>query len=113
MGLFRKSCYTNSSNNVNINTWSAPNPSPGRFTIKRAQMFVTLTSYATVAEINYTGCTNYEGNKICVFEGITPAELRRLKEIDPHFANSEYAPIARFKPDEKGWERACKFIKVL
>jgi len=112
MGLFRKSCYTNSSN-LPVAAWSAPNPSPGLFTIKRAQMFVTLNSYATVAEINYTGCTNYEGNKICVFEGITPTELRKRKEIDPHFADSKYAPVARFKPDAQGWERACKFVKSL
>lgn len=109
LNLLRRSCHTNSS----PVSWSAPDPSPGKFTIVRLQMFVTLNSYATVAEINYTGCTNYEGNKICVFEGITPTELRKLKEIDPHFADSKFSPVARFKPDAKGWERACKFVKSL
>jgi len=104
MGLFKKTCYTNSSSYA-----IAPNPNPGSFTLKRVKQYVN----GLVAEINYVGCTNFEGNKICVFENMTESKLRSLKSIDPHFANSRNAPVARFKPDALGWERACYFAMGL
>ncbi len=125
MGLFRKSCYTNSSNVPSIpstyrleddgdfvspKTWSAPNPNPGNFKILRVQK---ISDYLLVAEINYVGCTNFEGNKICVYSGLSEKELRSLTYLDPHFSKSSISPIARFKPDATGWNNACKFARSL
>lgn len=66
-----------------------------------------------VAEINYVGCTNFEGNKICVYSGLSETELRSLTYLDPHFSKSSISPIARFKPDATGWNNACKFARSL
>ena len=121
-----KSCYTNSSNQDDAMEptyfqkkaaeqipWSAPNPSPEHFRILRVKSFTSRRKPVLVVEINYIGCTNFEGKKVCVFEGITEAELRALKTLDPHFADSKHAPIARFKPDEMGWMRAMAFAKTV
>lgn len=55
-----------------------------------------------VIEVKYSDCTNYEGLKILVFEG----KYVYQEALDPHFRNSAFSPIARFKPDKEGWERA-------
>lgn len=68
-----------------------------------------------IVKIYYTGCTNYEGNKILVFHGMTKKQLGKLKSIDPHF--DEMSPlklVARFKPDDEGWFAAktlCRAFK--
>ncbi len=87
MNLFGKSCYTNSS----IST--APNPDPSRYEILRKVHFKN----ATLLLIQYKDCTNFEGCKVLVYEGIynpQPGE-----PIDPHFQSEDISPIARFRPD--------------
>lgn len=93
--------------------WASPNPNPGMFTIKRVDTFRNEYDVYLVAEINYVGCTNYEGNKVCVFKGISKDELMALTYLDPHFAESKFSPIARFKPDGEGWANARMFAKML
>lgn len=86
-------------NNSNDNS---PNPDPKKYRIlreKRINDFIIL-------KINYTDCTNYEGNKILVFKNCTLLDIVSQKEgVDPHFSNNEkiISPIARFKPDDQGW----------
>lgn len=139
MGLFRKNCHTNRCERSEVyhyssrpppppsptkatipqmrkpvvDDWSAPNPNPGMFTIKRMESYRNDSDVYLVAEINYTGCTNYEGNKVCVFKGISREELQAMKYLDPHFAESASAPIARFRPDADGWKNAKAFAKML
>jgi hypothetical protein len=66
-----------------------------------------------VVMINYPNCTNYEGNKILVFENTSIDELKMQKLIDPHFFNSKKykSPFARFRPTDKGWKAAISLIK--
>lgn len=79
-----------------------PNPNPERFRIIRGdQVFGHL-----VVEIEYAGCTNFEGRKVLVFADITERELRREKIVDPHFSETGLSPVARFEPTERGWRLA-------
>lgn len=61
-----------------------------------------------IVKINYLDCTNYEGNKILMFEHVSIKDLEKQKSIDPHFSeNKMYIhPIARFEPTDKGLEMA-------
>lgn len=83
----------------------APNPNPRNFRIKKV---VTVGDLVVVA-INYPGCTNYEGNKILIFDSITEEEIRDLIIIDPHFFPNKVSPIARFAPTQEGWVNAIDF----
>lgn len=94
MGLFKKSCSVYSPR-AKID---APNPNPLKFTILHTEQFKN----AVVARIVYPDCNTFEGVKICVFIGVTSAELEKLNEIDPHFSEGRYSPIARFKPTDYG-----------
>lgn len=84
------------------------NPNPKNFKILRS---VDIGSYV-VAEIHYPDSNNYEGHKICVYDNGSSQMLSRYVELDPHFVDPSertMTPIARFRPDEKGWAMACAF----
>jgi hypothetical protein len=100
MGLspFKSSCFTNSD-------CVAPNPNPLAYFVKKKLSFAN----ATLLMVKYVGCTNFEGNKILVFQGdVTPAG-----GLDPHFDETGESPIARFKPTDEGLALAIKFCKIL
>lgn len=65
--------------------------------------------------MNYPDCTNYEGNKILLYEGITFVALVNQREIDPHFfvKKGMASPIARFIPTKQGWDMGIKLIDAL
>jgi len=85
-----------------------PNPDPHTFTIERVKQ---TGDYVSVL-VHYPGCTNYEGRKILVLAGITEPQLRAMRVLDPHFL--ENGPvIARFRPDELGWELALRLMHLL
>lgn len=90
-----------------------PNPNPRNF---RVDKVIEEGGFA-IAEIYYPDCTNFEGKKILVFEGVTELDLRRMDFIDPHFCDRGHlTPIARFEPTEKGWGLAwamCQIRKAL
>jgi len=81
------------------------NPDPTKYRIlreKRINNFIIL-------KINYTESINYEGNKILVFKNHSLLDIVNQKEgIDPHFSdnNNLISPIARFRPDDEGWNMA-------
>ncbi len=81
------------------------NPDPTKYRIlreKRINNFIIL-------KINYTESTNYEGNKILVFKDHSLLDIVNQKEgIDPHFSDNSslISPIARFRPDDEGWNLA-------
>ena len=88
-----------------------PNPNPSNFKIKKVE---EDRGYLVVF-INYPDCTNYEGNKILVYAGLTLKELVNQKMIDPHFSNNKKypSPIARFEPTHDGWVLALEFVRFL
>jgi hypothetical protein len=68
-----------------------------------------------IVVITYPNCTNYEGKKILVYEGITIDYLKRQVAIDPHFSNNKdyVSPVARFEPTEHGAHIAAVMVKEL
>lgn len=88
----------------------APNPSPGRFKILELHQVGTNV----VAVINYLGCTNFEGIKVCVYKDYKTEYLANEKLcIDPHFSEIGLSPFARFIPTKEGIEMAIKFAATL
>lgn len=80
------------------------NPNPFVFEILKAKRYKDCT----IVSVKYLGCTNFEGNKILVFEHLSDTELNDAVSLDPHF-NIESKLIARFKPTDEGWLMALAF----
>ena len=87
-----------------------PNPNPNNYRITAAE---TVGRFLIVC-LKYPDCTNYEGNKILVYEGVKLEELVNQGEIDPHFFDDpKYkSPVARFVPTKKGLTMAKTFAKA-
>ena len=102
MKLFSSSSYDSN---------QQPNPNPKNYQILSSAVIGSFL----VLRIKYPDCTNYEGMKILVFENTTEEDLRKQGSIDPHFSqNPNYvSPIARFKPDDEGWEMALEFVWIM
>lgn len=109
MGLFHHSCdrYADHCNTE----LTLPNPNPNNYKI----IMSASNKKFLVVLINYPDCTNYEGNKILLYKGITLSALKAQRKIDPHFSdNANYAsPIARFEPTKYGWDCAIKLMESL
>lgn len=88
-----------------------PNPEPDKFTIIRHEQ---VDDAFVVVEVQYHGCTNYEGRKILVFNNRW-GHVRQWKLMDPHFSSKapDKSPIARFVPTAMGWQMAILFCKSL
>jgi len=93
------SCFTNAAIN------SAPNPSPGRWTMLRKQEF----EGGYVLKVKYLDATNFEGIKIMVYKG----KYVEREYLDPHFSPGGDSPLARFKPTPEGWTMAIKIAGSL
>ncbi len=125
LSLFRSNdCYPDqcispagvSKDSYTIPQDQTPNPDPNNYKIKKATGYKIGDKKYLLVLIEYPDCTNYEGKKILVYDGIDKSfYLTNQKLIDPHFSeNKNYiSPIARFEPTEKGWKMACAFIEVL
>ncbi|MBP9738760.1 hypothetical protein KBD20_03660 [Candidatus Saccharibacteria bacterium] len=85
----------------------APDPNPDNFRVVRVR---AVGSYIS-AIIHYPGCTTFEGNKLLVLAGVDESELDDYKRLDPHFS-VDSPVVARFKPDEEGWEDALLFMRL-
>jgi hypothetical protein len=101
-----KSCSCYYESNKSTKTPEAPNPNI--FTIKQIH---THGKYIIVL-VNYPNCTNYEGNKICVYSNKKIRELVNSDYLDPHFDEND-GPIARFEPTNRGWKMAVSFVKCI
>ena len=66
-----------------------------------------------VVKINYPHCTNYEGNKVCLFINTKKSEFLQRRRIDPYFAKTLQAPFARFKPTKLGWDAAKRLASII
>lgn len=88
-----------------------PNPNPKHFRIISHHQ----NGKYLLVMVNYPDCTNYEGNKVLLYENVWLEDLLSQNSVDPHFSHNKrmYSPIARFVPTIKGWDMAIKFIKVL
>lgn len=89
-----------------------PNPNPKNFTILQVEKIGRFL----VLNVHYPDCNNFEGNKILVYEGFTEEIFMmnaERKGLDPHFFEVGISPIARFRPDEVGWNRAIKLCEVI
>lgn len=86
-----------------------PNPDPSKFKILRMEQ----KGRFLVAEVEYVGCTNFEGRKILIYEGVAPWQLRKAAFLDPHFCEkgSHPIPVARFEPTDRGWRYAVLFCR--
>lgn len=103
-----RNSYQSSSQTTNTNL---PNPDPGNYKITSH----TIVGKYLIIEINYPDCTNYEGNKILLYDNCTIEELRNQKTIDPHFSESTkfFSPVARFQPNTRGWSMAYELAQLL
>lgn len=85
-----------------------PNPDPHNFVIRG----IEVVKGFPIIYVNYPDCTNYEGNKILVYDrGFPINDLIKSKRLDPHFYTEQDSPIARFEPTQRGWEMAISFAK--
>lgn len=112
MGVFpKKNCVSS--------PYAVPNsaPNPQRFKLIRERQFAGCAGgddLMLVVEVLYPDATNFEGRKIMVYENVRSfADLLRRtgNRLDPHFSQVSMAPIARFKPTERGWALACWFAE--
>jgi len=87
-----------------------PNPVPTNFQFVRTERVGNFL----LVEVLYPDCTNYEGRKILVYDGISLMELLAQGSVDPHFSNNPkfHSPIARFVPTEEGWKMAKTFAQT-
>jgi hypothetical protein len=116
MGLFKKvsTCQHDACNETSVKSnkrivQGDNNPDPYNFSI---QKYLSIGRFV-IAKINYPNCTNYEGNKILIFENLDVKTLLKQHHIDPHFCNTGCtSPIARFKPTDDGWNMAVIFCNA-
>jgi hypothetical protein len=83
------------------------NPDPYNFEVKDIKK---IGNYLWVL-MNYPNCTEYNGDKILIYKDISLDRFIKLTRIDPHFRDSIYSPIARFKPDKRGKILSLKFCR--
>ncbi len=81
-------------------------PNPNKFVI----MDKYRAPHCWVVRVCYPGCTNFDGEKVLVIGSNSPPE--NLRVLDPHFLEDNDV-IARFRPDDKGWNRAIEFAKTV
>jgi hypothetical protein len=66
-----------------------------------------------VVEVRYPDCSNFEGLKVLVYDGVETAAMEIASgKCDPHFAESGVSPIARFRPTAEGWDMAVRFAEA-
>lgn len=128
MGLFKKSSYSsfddkpaerNTIEKTEIRVTektlviekNLPNPNPRNW----IEIMSRQIGNDLVLKLLYPDCTNYEGEKILLFENCTMADLVKQGAIDPHFSKNKkfHSPIARFEPTERGWKMAVLLCKKL
>jgi len=105
--------FSSSSNDCNNNNYEEFTPSPkieNYDIIKSTQIGDNLVVF-----VNYKDVTNYEGDKIMVYENCNLKKLVEQELIDPHFSLNKnmYSPVARFEPTEQGWRLALLVANML
>lgn len=77
-----------------------PNPNPMNYSILKHEQIGRFL----LLKVRYHDCTNYEGEKILLFENCTFPQIQKQKKIDPHFSENKnyHSPVVRFAPTERG-----------
>jgi len=102
MGVIKH--FSSDSRDFNYNP--TPNPDPNKFKLVWHE---NINGYPVLL-VNYPDCTNYEGDKILVYDRDFDINiLLCTHRIDPHFYSAKDSPIARFEPTQRGWKMACSF----
>jgi len=97
-----------SSSNDCTSCKALPNPDPNNYIVISNKQ---IGNYL-ILQVNYPDCSNFSGNKILVYEGITYNMLKN-RPIDPHFLETKISPIARFQPTTHGMDLAKLFCNGL
>lgn len=105
MGIFSMSGGTDVPRTIYVNTPGNPNPYNCKIIDK------IVIGAACVVKIQYPDCTNYEGTKVLVYE--SHKDFLNLNAHDPHFLENHTSPVARFRPDDKGWALALALATIL
>jgi hypothetical protein len=102
------SLINSSSSSFDAKPGALPNPDPRRYKILRTMR----CRQWLLLELEYLGCTNFEGRKILLFRNTTLEDLRKQVAIDPHFSDNAtmISPVARFIPTQDGWEMAKRLM---
>ena len=112
IGPGQRSSYKNGPSIVETFKGKFPNPDKKNFKI--LHIYQNRKNDACVVVIEYPDCTNYEGQKVLVYDDIDQfTSLLSKGEVDPHFDNYSYSPVARFMPTDEGIEMAIQFAKTL
>lgn len=85
-----------------------PNPNPEVFLVKQA----TAIGRFVVCRVNYPDATTFEGDKVMILRDISQPGVIEARRLDPHFSEDGKV-IARFRPDEEGWELALTVAGLL
>ena len=102
--LFQSSSFGRSQTNDYL-----PNdPRPNDFEIRVLEQY----GNNVLGLVYYPHATNFEGEKILVWQDSTTNQIKRMSVIDPHFLEDNKI-IARFRPTVEGVELARNFCKVL
>jgi len=66
-----------------------------------------------IARVRYTEATNYEGEKILMFNA-PEKYVRTQTKLDPHFCEEDHlSPFARFEPTKHGWKMAKYLLHMM
>lgn len=88
-------------------------PNPALFSIKELKQIGEFV----LAVVNYPNCTEYEGDKILIYDDVSMGTIARQEVLDPHFIMPRRGvvkgvyPIARFVADARGRYLAEEFCK--
>lgn len=104
LNLFGSSC----SCEIHDNLDKLPNPDPKNYEVLD---YVEYSKYLLL-KVRYPDCTNYEGVKILVFEGLKYKDIVNKNCLDPHFCESSKL-VARFAPTKEGFSRANRFCATI
>jgi hypothetical protein len=80
------------------------NPNPSNFNIVKIEQIGRLV----VGLVEYPNCTNFEGQKIIIWQDTSVKDIVASGIIDPHFADNNKI-IARFRPNM--WSSAVRYAK--
>lgn len=109
MGVFRLYCKSETGTSETANA-----PNPAIYSIKKIEQ----VGKNVVLLVNFPNCTNFEGNKICVYKNVFVSDFANSYSLDPHFSDEIVvsmmpSPFARFIPTAEGWEAAMKLAEIL
>lgn len=94
MGIYLFSSNYTDKNNTNF---VPPNPNP----FKSKIISYLCVNKVPIVEVQYEGCTTFNGHKLLVLKKETTME-----NIDPHLLGNDHIVLARFEPNILGWRLA-------